>query len=346
MLEIAVQADSGNYWNNWQKCIVEVGHRCNLLDLRTKAGFDEACEADGIMWHINMWPSMQSAAHSILTPLELNTKAIVFPNLRTRWHFDNKVSQSYIYNAMGIKTPETYVYWNEQSAIEWIHNRSKFPIVAKLKRGASSSCVFILRNKREALKYIGKAFSSKGIKSNIGSLNIPVEQVARNTWHSIMRALPKSIQQKTIDKNPVLMDQWNSERGYVYFQEYLGNNLFDTRITVIGNRAFAFQRENRKDDFRASGSGKIIYDMKRINMTMVQQAIKTSADCGFTSMAYDFLEDRNGTPCLIEMSFGYQSQAVYNCPGYWSKEMNWFDGHVLPERVHVEDLINEIGRRN
>src|SRR6185503_17089802 len=43
--------------------------------------------------------------------------------------------------------------------------------------------------------------------------------------------------------------------GYILLQEFLSNNKFDTRVTVIGNRAFAYRRFNRPNDFRASGSG-------------------------------------------------------------------------------------------
>ena len=64
----------------------------------------------------------------------------------------------------------------------------------------------------------------------------------------------------------------NSTKTTVLFQEFLPCNDFDTRITVIGNRAFGFRRFNRANDFRASGSGKIDYDPKNIAPEMVQLA--------------------------------------------------------------------------
>ena len=33
---------------------------------------------------------------------------------------------------------------------------------------------------------------------------------------------------------------WQTEKNYVLFQKFLPNNSFDTRVTVIGNRAFAY----------------------------------------------------------------------------------------------------------
>jgi glutathione synthase/RimK-type ligase-like ATP-grasp enzyme len=80
-------------------------------------------------------------------------------------------------------------------------------------------------------------------------------------------------------------------KNYVYYQKYLPNNNFDTRVTVIGDRAFAFRRFNRTRDFRASGSGKIDYDMDSIDKRMIKIALETSEECGFQCMAFDFLYD-------------------------------------------------------
>lgn len=44
-------------------------------------------------------------------------------------------------------------------------------------------------------------------------------------------------------------------KGYIYFQDFIPNNNYDTRVKVIGNRCAALRRYNRKNDFRASGSG-------------------------------------------------------------------------------------------
>src|SRR5690606_15154424 len=50
------------------------------------------------------------------------------------------------------------------------------------------------------------------------------------------------------------------EKGYLYFQEFMPKNEFDTRLIVIGNRCFGIRRYNRTGDFRASGSGLIKYE--------------------------------------------------------------------------------------
>lgn len=344
MFKIAVQSESGNFGENWKSCIISSGNECLVLDMRTEKGFTKALTCDGIMWHIDMWPSIQAAASSILPVLEFSAGKKVFPNYSTRWHFDNKVSQSYLLKEMGVNTPKTKVFWNEKEAIEWVHSNSSFPLIAKFKRGAASLCVFHLRNEHEAVKYIYGMFSANGLKNCTGAVRQSSYVKIRNIYHCIIRLLPRVLMQQFLTKRPRLLEQWHNERGYVYFQEYLPDNNGDTRITVIGDRAFAFHRVNRVNDFRASGSGSLEYDMSSIDMSMISAAHRISRICGFQSMAYDFLYDKNGQPSLIEISFGFQSAAVYNCPGYWDRNMKWHDGHILPEVAHVQDMLAEINR--
>src|SRR5690606_9843799 len=64
------------------------------------------------------------------------------------------------------------------------------------------------------------------------------------------------------------------ERGYVYFQEFVGGNDSDIRVVVIGGRAFAIRRMVRKNDFRASGSGRILYDPAIIPLSAVAMAFE------------------------------------------------------------------------
>jgi len=133
-----------------------------------------------------------------------------------------------------------------------------------------------------------------------------------------------------------------AQRGYIYFQDFLPDNDFDTRITIIGNRAFGFTRNTRPDDFRASGSGDIDYDLKRIDMRCVEIAFDVAEKLETQSLAFDFIFDQNKNPGIVEISYCYQSKAVYNCPGYWDRQMNRQVGHVWPEDAILIDLLEAI----
>jgi hypothetical protein len=45
--------------------------------------------------------------------------------------------------------------------------------------------------------------------------------------------------------------RWQLERGYAYFQEWMPDKPFDTRVVAIGERAWAYRRFPVPGDFHA-----------------------------------------------------------------------------------------------
>ena len=132
------------------------------------------------------------------------------------------------------------------------------------------------------------------------------------------------------------------QKDYVYFQKFIPNNDHDIRVTIIGNRAFAFIRYNRDNDFRASGSGKIDYDKSKIPIEAIKIAFEVSEKCKFQSMAYDFMIDENNKVLINEITYCYSGDAVEKCEGYWDDKLNWHEGKMRPEEAHVEDFLERI----
>ena len=134
------------------------------------------------------------------------------------------------------------------------------------------------------------------------------------------------------------------ERGYVYFQDFIPDNKFDTRITVINNHyAFGFTRNVRKNDFRASGSGSIDYNIERINPECIKIAFDVAGKLLAQSIAFDFVIDNTGQPWIVEISYGYESKAVYNCTGYWDDRLQWYQGHIWPQDLILKDILKHFG---
>jgi hypothetical protein len=132
------------------------------------------------------------------------------------------------------------------------------------------------------------------------------------------------------------------EKGYVYFQDYMPDNQFDTRVTVIGNRAFAFRRMVRSNDFRASGSGAISYDIAHIDMRCIEIAFNISERLRTQSLAFDFVQDTNSTPQLVETSYCYVASAVAACEGYWDRELQWHEESLWPEDAIIQDMLSAV----
>jgi len=266
-------------------------------------------------------------ALSFLPIIERETNTKVFPNHQTCWHFDDKIRQYYLLKYHDFPVIDSFVFWNKEKAIDFA-STTTYPIVLKLKGGAGSSNVKLIRSQKEAVQHINLLFD-KGIK--------------QENFYEFPRIFSKKILLGWLRKLKVLgpahENYWQVVRGYAYFQEFLPDNPYDIRITTIGNRAFGFTRNNRPGDFRASGSGSIFYDLSRIDLECVKLAMKISKKLGFQSMSYDFLYDKEKNIRIGEISYTYQDKAVYNCPGYWDENLNWHEGHYWPQYCQLVDLL-------
>jgi hypothetical protein len=124
----------------------------------------------------------------------------------------------------------------------------------------------------------------------------------------------------------------------------LGND-FDTRVTIIGNRAFGAMRRNRPNDFRASGSGDCLFDPDRIDRRCIPIAFRVAEKLGTQSLACDFLFDANHEPRICEISYCSVASPVYDCQGYWDPGFGWHEGHFWPQDVILEDVLAAVANQ-
>jgi glutathione synthase/RimK-type ligase-like ATP-grasp enzyme len=113
-------------------------------------------------------------------------------------------------------------------------------------------------------------------------------------------------------------------------------------VTVIGDRAFAFTRNVRKGDFRASGGGDLCYDLSRLRPECVRIALDVTRKVGAQSLAFDFLLAPDGCYRIGEICYAYNAKAVHDCMGHWDAAMNWHEGQVWPQDAIIEDLLADL----
>ena len=85
-------------------------------------------DCDALMWnwdHTN--PKDVLFARQLTYSLETMGKK-VFPDSRTCWHFDDKVGQKYLLEAVGAPLVPSYVFYDKDEAIAWTE-RTEFPKV-------------------------------------------------------------------------------------------------------------------------------------------------------------------------------------------------------------------------
>lgn len=274
-------------------------------------------------------------SRSILLSME-NAGIKVFPNHNTFWHFDDKISQKYIFEALNVPHASMHVFYDKIEASKWL-SKSTFPIVFKLRGGAGSQNVFLLRNQREALLFLKIMFSKgmKPIRSPLHDFKNKLQQhTVKKDWRGTFKRFPDTV------KNIIIANSsMPREKGYFLVQEFLPGNSFDTRVTIVGNKAFAFRRFNRINDFKASGSGRIDYAPQEIDKRAIILSFESAQKIGSQSMAFDIIFDQEYKPVILEMSYAYVAEAVYNAGGYWDPSLVFHNNPVWPEDAIIEHVL-------
>jgi glutathione synthase/RimK-type ligase-like ATP-grasp enzyme len=293
-------------------------------------------DCDALMWHHShaIYKDVITAK-KILFALE-HAGIIVFPDFKTGWHFDDKVAQKYLLEAVGAPLVPSYVFYDKKEALNWADSTS-FPKVFKLKGGAGAANVKLVRTKVDAVKLINKAFG-KGFSQFNKLVYLKEKYRKYKEGKSSFFGFTKGFACLFIS-NEYAKQQAN-ERGYVYFQEFIPNNTFDTRLVLVADKAAAERRIVRENDFRASGSGQFSYD--KINVESVKIAFVVSKQLNMKSVAFDFIEDEKKNPLIVEMSYGFGTTGINNAPGYWDSSLHWHAGQINPQEWMVEELVNEI----
>jgi len=291
-------------------------------------------DCDALLWHFSHNdPKAILIARPLIYSLEKAGKK-VFPNFHTVWHFDDKLGQKYLLESINAPLVPTWVFYDKNQALEWAES-TDFPKVFKLRRGAASQNVRLIKNKKSAFKFIRKAFR-KGFPAYD-----PVESL-KERWRKYklgtenLEEIAQGFARFVVP--PPYSTIIGRERGYIYFQKYIPGNDHDIRVVVIGEKAFAIKRMVRNNDFRASGSGKILYSHNLFKDSTIRLSFYLAEKLGSQCVAFDFLQD-NGSPLLTEISYGFSPGGYDRCTGYWDKNMTWHEGTFNPYGWMIDDLL-------
>src|SRR5665647_1693700 len=266
-----------------------------------------------------------------------------WPNYETFWPYEDKIKEFYLLKSHDFPIIDSHIFWNYNQADSFL-KKTQFPIVAKLPKGASSSNVVIVNSINDGKQLINPVFN-KGVKTSGLKNSSNLASISKLGIIKYGKALLKSfLLNLGILKNKADYPEWQIQKDAILFQKYLPNNSFDTRITVIGNRAFAFRRFVRPNDFRASGSGNFNMDPDKIDIRCLEIAFSISKKLNFNTMAYDFIFDENNKPYINEISYCFVDWVVQSCPGFWDDNLVWHEGKNWPQYYQLADflMINDL----
>jgi glutathione synthase/RimK-type ligase-like ATP-grasp enzyme len=334
---IAIHKSSG-FAERWIKYCQQENIKYKIVNCYDSDIIEQLKDCDALMWHHHHAKYKDVlTAKRILFALE-HAGIKVFPNFHTGWHFDDKVAQKYLLEAIDAPMIRSYVFYDKKEALDWAETTT-YPKVFKLKGGAGAANVKLVRSKKEAINLINTAFG-KGFSQFNKLGNLKERYRKYKSGKDSLLGVAKGLGRMVIPTEFAKLQ--SRERGYVYFQEFVPNNSFDIRVIVIGDKAFAIKRMTRDNDFRASGSGNIMFDKNQINERCVQISFNVNNKLKCQSVAYDFVFDENNNPLIVEISYGFATEAYDACPGYWDSSLLWHEGKFNPQGWMVEDLINSI----
>ena len=289
---------------------------------------------DLIIFHWVYIDRDQQMAECLIPTIEKDMGIQCFPNWRTFWHYNSKIKQYYLLKNHNLPVIESFIFWDKSEAKKWI-DCAQFPAVFKLSRGALSQDVLLVKDKRHALSLTSRMFG-RGIKPG----RVPGSCNYRNSRSNLYRKVKYEawILKKKFGKQHIEY-WWQKDKNYVFFQEFLAGNSHTTRVTVIGDRAFAFNIKTVKGDFRAYDMQAVDFDPKAIDIECIRIAFRISNTLGFQCMAYDFLFTRENEPKVCEMGYTSYALDIYKCPGYWDSSLSWYEGHFWPQYFQLMDLL-------
>lgn len=340
-MKIAIHHRPGTFSDRWITYCKANNINYKLVDSFATNIIEQTQDCQALMWHHNheIYKDVL-AAQPILFALE-HAGLKIFPDFKTAWHFDDKVAQKYLLEAIGAPLVPSYVFYDKQSALEWVDNAS-FPKVFKLKGGAGAANVKLVKDKEHCVKLIHKAFG-KGFSQfdRIGGFKERVRKVkeGKDSWLGILKGLGRLLIPTEYAR------QKQREKGYIYFQEFIPGNDSDTRIIVIDRKAYALKRYVRKGDFRASGSGDIDYSVDKVDEKSLELAFSISEKLKSQCVAFDFVYNSLKNPLLIEISYGFAVSAYDNCEGYWTEDLKFHQGSFNPQGWMVETILCENSTR-
>lgn len=332
-MKIGIHHREGSYSNRWIEYCQEHHIEYKIVNAYDSNIIELLNDCDAFMWHHHhAYYKDALFAKQLLFALEQSGK-VVFPDFYTGWHFDDKLGQKYLFEACGIPTALATVFYTKKEAYEWIE-QTDFPKVFKLRGGAGSANVMLATCRLQARRMVRKAFG-KGYCTFSGL------RYFKDQWHffrsgrvGLSNILKGFIRIFIPTEAGKMMP---TQKGYVYFQDFIPNDGFDYRIEICGDKCTAWKRYVRENDFRASGGHDNHADQELIPQEVVLFAFQIAEKLKLQACALDIVRDKNsGELYLIENSYCYGVDQDEFDHGYWDRQ-----GHFHDEKFNGLDWIIE-----
>ncbi len=331
-MRIAIHHRPNSYSSLWIKYCQKHNIQFKLVDAYANDILNQIDDCDAFMWHFHYKIYKDNLfAKQLIYAIKEKTGKKIYPDFDTCWHYDDKIGQKYFLQALDIPIVPTYIFYTKKDALNWIRHTT-FPKVFKLRSGEDSKNVRLVKSYFQAKRLIRKSFGS-GFQKNSHFVRIKERWIQYRNGECTLKWFLKGI----MTLYPFKERFKKEELGYIYFQDFIPNNKYDIRVFVVGNRAVAVKRINRQNDFRASGSGNMIFEKSQIDEKYIRAAFSLNKKLKMQSVTFDFLLNNDGHILLSEFSYNCGPKNSDKYPGYWTDDMQWHDCNEF----NVSDWIIE-----
>jgi len=197
--------------------------------------------------------------------IENQLHLLMYPSYLGILSYENKRFQHYWMDVNGISHPQTWVFYDNDSATRFFSNYRNYPLVSKPNLGGAAEGVKILKNIYESAKTANKVFTRCKFY-NPGIFR----------WRKY----------KHLFKYPVMEDP---QRNYLYIQEFV-EAKWEWRIIKIGNSYFGHQKLSDGKHF--SGSG--LVGWVRPPLELLKRTKLISQLSGIRAVNVDYFETVSG----------------------------------------------------
>jgi hypothetical protein len=236
----------------------------------------------------------------------------LIPGLDFLMAHEDKVFQALRLANAGLSSPRSFAFGNKEQAYEFLQS-ARFPLVGKSADGFGSKGVCLVRNLGEARRFVDRQMFHRALRKG--------RPLYFRIWQRIFRPRPSL--------------------GILLFQELVPGLLGDWKILIWGDTACGLYRENRKNDFRASGSGRVAFiEVPTQVLDFARQVLSTlgmpwgSLDIGFDGTRCHLLEYQAihfGLTTAEKGIFYY----VRDAAGVWEKRL----GRVQVENEMAGEIV-------
>ena len=126
-MRIAIQPDlvrqpNGEIQSFSERWIALAGERgidVERVDVFSENALERIAGCDGFMWRYGFDPVSLNCAKRLLSAVEHGLSMPIFPDHRTAWHFEDKIAQAYLLEALDVPTAKTRIFWDKAAALRF-----------------------------------------------------------------------------------------------------------------------------------------------------------------------------------------------------------------------------------